>query len=80
MQDIAQLEKVQMQYTIIVYIIESVDSISRDAPDTPIYVIHYKKPKISEQTIVHVRTSCLKNSQLSFSLSLISFFRYRRSL
>ena len=30
-------------------IIESVDSISRDGPDTPIYVIHYKKPKISEQ-------------------------------
>ena len=24
------------------YIIESVDSISRDGPDTPIYVIHYK--------------------------------------
>ena len=23
-------------------IIESVDSISRDGPDTPIYVIHYK--------------------------------------
>ena len=32
-----------------VFIIESVDSISRDGPDTPIYVIHYKKPKISEQ-------------------------------
>ena len=30
-------------------IIESVDSISRDGPDTPIYIIHYKKPKISEQ-------------------------------
>ena len=29
-------------------IIESVDSISRDGLDTPIYVIHYKKPKISE--------------------------------
>ena len=26
-----------------VYIIESVDSISRDGPDTPIYTIHYKK-------------------------------------
>ena len=25
-------------------IIESVDSISRDGPDTPIYVIHYKSP------------------------------------
>ena len=25
-------------------IIESVDSISRDGPDTPIYVIHYKRP------------------------------------
>ena len=24
-------------------IIESVDSISRDGPDTPIYIIHYKK-------------------------------------
>ena len=23
--------------------------ISRDGTDTPIYVIHYKKPKISEQ-------------------------------
>ena len=30
-------------------IIESVDSISRDGTDTPIYVIHYKKPKISKQ-------------------------------
>ena len=30
-------------------IIESVDSISRDGPDTPIYIIHCKKPKISEQ-------------------------------
>ena len=30
-------------------IIESVDSISRDGPDTSIYVIHYKKSKISEQ-------------------------------
>ena len=26
-----------------VLIIESVDSISRDGPDTPIYIIHYKK-------------------------------------
>ena len=26
-----------------VIIIESVDSISRDGPDTPIYIIHYKK-------------------------------------
>ena len=25
-------------------IIESVDTISRDGPDTPIYVIHYKEP------------------------------------
>ena len=32
-----------------IFIIESVDSIGRDGPDTPIYVIHYKKPKISEQ-------------------------------
>ena len=32
-----------------VYIIESVDSISRDGPDTPIYVIYYIKPKTSEQ-------------------------------
>ena len=31
------------------YIIESVDSISRDGPDTPIYAIHYKKPKNSDQ-------------------------------
>ena len=30
-------------------IIESVDSISRDGPDTPIYAIHYKKPKNSDQ-------------------------------
>ena len=28
-------------------IIESVDSISRDGPDTPIYVIHCKKPNNS---------------------------------
>ena len=28
---------------------QSVDSTGRDGPDTPIYVIHYKKPKISEQ-------------------------------
>ena len=27
-------------------IIELVDSISRDGPDMPIYVIHYKMPKI----------------------------------
>ena len=75
--------------------IESVDSISRDGPDTPIYVIHYIKPKISEQvkfnfdihnqqqniysrprtfiyTIVHVRTSYLKNSQLSFFFLLLT--------
>ena len=32
-----------------VEIIELVDSISRDGPDTPIYVIHYKKSKISEE-------------------------------
>ena len=30
-----------------VYIIESVDSISRDDVDTSVHVIHYKKPKIS---------------------------------
>ena len=29
-------------------IIESVDSISRDGPDTPIYVIQYKKPNNSD--------------------------------
>ena len=29
-------------------IIESVDSISRDGPDTPIYIIHYKKRNISD--------------------------------
>ena len=29
-------------------IIESVDSISRDVPDTPIYIIHYKKRNNSE--------------------------------
>ena len=28
-------------------IIESVDSISRDGPDTPIYVIHYKSQNLS---------------------------------
>ena len=28
-------------------IIESVDSISRDGPDTPIYVVHYKSSKNS---------------------------------
>ena len=31
------------------FIIESVDSISRDGPDTPIYIIHYKKRNNSEQ-------------------------------
>ena len=31
------------------FIIESVDSISRDGPDTPIYIIHYKKQNNSEQ-------------------------------
>ena len=30
-------------------IIELVDSISRDGPDTPIFVIHYKKRNNSEQ-------------------------------
>ena len=30
-------------------IIESVDSISRDGPDTPINIIHYKKRNNSEQ-------------------------------
>ena len=29
------------------FIIKSVDSISRDGPDTPIYIIHYKEPKSS---------------------------------
>ena len=29
-------------------IIELVDSISRDGPDTPIYIIHYKKRNNSE--------------------------------
>jgi hypothetical protein len=34
-------------------IIELVDSISRDGPNTPIYyVIHYKHPNISEQVIL----------------------------
>ena len=34
-------------YSVIIYsmiIIESVDSISRDGPDTPIHVLHIKKP------------------------------------
>ena len=31
------------------FIIESIDSISRDGPDTPIYIIHYKKRNNSEQ-------------------------------
>ena len=34
---------------IMLLIIESVDSISRDGPDTPIYIIHYKKRNNSEQ-------------------------------
>ena len=34
---------------IMVTIIESVDSISRDGLDTPIYIIHYKKRNNSEQ-------------------------------
>ena len=33
-------------------IIESVDSISRDGMDTPIYVIHYKHPNISKRVIL----------------------------
>ena len=32
-----------------ILIIELVDSISRDGPDTPIYIIHYKKRNNSEQ-------------------------------
>ena len=32
-----------------IYIIESVDSISRDGPDIAIYVIHYKYINNSEQ-------------------------------
>ena len=32
-----------------IVIIESVDSISRDGPDTPIYIIHDKKRNNSEQ-------------------------------
>ena len=35
-------------------IIESVDSISRDGPDTPIYVIHCKKPNNSAQILFHI--------------------------
>ena len=34
---------------LIIIIIESVDSISRDGPDTPTYIIHYKKRNNSEQ-------------------------------
>ena len=33
-----------------VCIIESVDSISRDGPDIPICIIHYKMPKHSPKT------------------------------
>ena len=41
---------VKFQDIILLYIIiESVDSISRDGPDTPIYIIHYKKRNNSEQ-------------------------------
>ena len=36
-----------------IIVIESVDSISRDGPDTPIYVIHYKRPKISAHSQFH---------------------------
>ena len=36
------------------FIIESVDSISRDGPDTPIYVIQYKKLKNSAQIRFYV--------------------------
>ena len=36
----------------IIIIIESVDSISRDAPDMPLYVIYYKYPNISKQVIL----------------------------
>ena len=39
-------------------IIESVDSISRDGPDTPIYIIHYKKTKYYIIEQCHV-TQCI---------------------
>ena len=37
-----------------IHIIELVDSISRDGPDTPKYVIHYKKPNYSIQVRSYV--------------------------
>ena len=39
-----------------IIIIESVDSVNRDGPNTPIYVIHYKHPNISEQVTVKFLT------------------------
>ena len=37
-----------LMYSLDMYIIESVDSISRDGPDIAIYVIHYKNINNSE--------------------------------
>ena len=47
----ASLSKPRIDELIIhnLYIIELVDSINRDGPDTPIHVIHYKKQNNSEQ-------------------------------
>ena len=42
-------ENFQIFIELMYIIIESVDSISRDGPDTPIYIIHYKKRNNSEQ-------------------------------
>ena len=45
---------VPIRWGSITYIIESVDSISRDGPDTPVYVIHYKMTQDSELSVVKV--------------------------
>jgi hypothetical protein len=44
--------------TSIATIIELVDSISRDGPNTPIYVIHYKHPNISGQVTLCEISNC----------------------
>ena len=48
---------VQQYYVVLhinIIIIESVDSISRDSLDTPIYIIHYKRRNNLEQINIQV--------------------------
>ena len=47
--DRREMDEGEMNIYMYIYIIESIDSISRDGPDTPIYIIHYKKQNNSKQ-------------------------------